>query len=479
MFTSLRSRLWLTYALIIGVVVVIVGAALVVYLIRNPYQARLENQYLQQSVRLLTATILQRGEALLSANPQQAQAAVERADQALGVRVLLYTAGGELLADSRSDQAVLAFPPGIRLGVAPTIRDTQGRRWQYAVNRLPGDFLLMVARPRARIPVLSIIRNEFITPYLQAIAVALVLGLVLAFWIARWVSGPLDRMAETARNLAASRATSELQPVMLEGPQEVRTLGRAFNAMVARVQASQRSQRDFVANVSHELKTPLTSIQGFAQAIVDGTAESPQALQQAAQVIFTEAGRMHRMVVELLDLARLDSGIANMQRQPVDLVALAASVLEKFSPLAEQAGVKLTFHSEGREAFVDGDRDRLSQVFTNLVDNALRHTPSGGQVAVQVQRGQEEVKVAVADSGPGIPAGELERIFERFYQTDKSRQAGEQRGFGLGLAIAREIVLAHNGSITAHSQGNWPLWLPDFPRQGSVFVVKLPLANSH
>jgi signal transduction histidine kinase len=479
MFTSLRSRLWLTYALIIGVVVGIVGAALVVYLIRNPYQARLENQYLQQSVRLLTATILQRGEVLLSANPQQTQAAVERADEALGVRVLLYTAGGELLADSRSDQAVLALPPAIRLGAAPTVRDAQGSRWQYAVNRLPGDFLLMVARPRARIPVLSILRNEFITPYLQAIAVALVLGLVLAFWIARWVSGPLDRMAETARNLASSRSPGELQPVLLEGPQEVLTLGRAFNAMVAHVQASQRSQRDFVANVSHELKTPLTSIQGFAQAILDGTVESPQALHQAAEVIFTEAGRMQRMVVELLELARLDSGIANIQRQPVDLVALLAAVLERISPQAEQVQVEMTFHPLVNEVVIRGDQDRLSQVFTNLLDNALKHTPPGGQVAVQVRQGPDEVEVVVADSGPGIPAGEHERIFERFYQTDKSRQAGDQRGFGLGLAIAREIVLAHNGSITAHSQENQPLLLPDFPRHGSIFVVKLPLASSH
>jgi two-component system OmpR family sensor kinase len=477
MFTSLRSRLWLTYALIIGVVVGIVGAALVFYLIRNPYQVRLENQYLQQSVRLLTSALLQRSDALQPANPQQVQAAVERAGEALGVRALLFAGGGELLADSRPDQAALRLPPAVSLGVAPALRDAQGRRWQYAVNHLPGDRVLMVARPRTRIPVLSILRNEFITPYLQAVAVALVLGLILAFWIARWVSGPLNRMAETARNLAASHSPGELPPVPLEGPKEVLTLGRAFNAMVERVQASQRSQRDFVANVSHELKTPLTSIQGFAQAILDGTVESPQALRQAAQVIFSEAGRMHRLVVELLDLARLDAGIAEMQRQPVDLAALLAGVMEKFSPLAEQAGVALTLQSGEVAVQFSGDYDRLSQVFTNLVDNALKHTPQGGQVGVQMRVGQSDVEVAVCDGGQGIPADQLERVFERFYQTDQSRPAGERRGFGLGLSIAREIMLAHGGTIAAYSQdAPRPQW-PDLPRQGSVFVVKLPLAN--
>ena len=127
----------------------------------------------------------------------------------------------------------------------------------------------------------------------------------------------------------------------MRGPHEVQDLTRAFNSMVFRVESSQKSQRAFVADVSHELKTPLTSIQGFAQAILDGTADTPETRQQSAQIILNEAGRMHRMVLDLLDLARLDSGTADLKMSVVDVRALLSNIIVKFTPLAEKAGVQL------------------------------------------------------------------------------------------------------------------------------------------
>ena len=271
--------------------------------------------------------------------------------------------------------------------------------------------------------------------------------------------------------MAASRLLTSSKPIPLEGPAEVKELGKAFNEMVHRVQASQQSQRDFVANVSHELKTPLTSIQGFAQAILDGAVPNEQSLHQAAQVIYDESSRMHRMVVELLDLARLDSGIAEIERLPVNLNTLLQAIYEKFQPIAQQAQVTLRLHL-GVLPEIQGDGDRLAQVFTNLVDNAIKFTPPGGTVTLSSQVTDDCVYLSVEDGGPGIPAGERERIFERFYQTDKSRRGDRTRGVGLGLAIAREIIQAHGGAISIGEPA-----ASKSSAYGSVFVVKIPLAR--
>jgi len=232
------------------------------------------------------------------------------------------------------------------------------------------------------------------------------------------------------------------------------------------VQAGQKAQREFVANVSHELKTPLTSIQGFAQALLDGTASTPEQQKQSAQVIYDEAGRMHRMALNLLDLARLDAGIADLKRAQVDVNALVNGVAERFTHQARQAGVTLTVDSGSLPA-ITGDGDRLAQVLTNLVDNALKFTPAGGRILLRTLTLGDGVEIHVQDSGAGIPPEALPQIFERFYQADPSRQGGKKHGAGLGLAIVREIVAAHGGKISVRST----------PGQGSVFMVRLPLVN--
>jgi len=223
--------------------------------------------------------------------------------------------------------------------------------------------------------------------------------------------------------------------------------------MVTRVQSSQRSQREFVANVSHELKTPLTSIQGFAQAILDGTADTEEARGRAAQVIFNESGRMHRMVLDLLDLARLDTGTADLAMSPVNVRALLNAVAEKFSPQSQRAGVNI--HVEVREDVppLIADGDRLAQVFTNLVDNALKFTPSGGVISLSAAVNDlAQMRITVSDTGAGIPEEEQARIFQRFYQVDPARQGGTSHGAGLGLAIAHEIIVAHGGRISVRSR---------------------------
>ncbi len=293
---------------------------------------------------------------------------------------------------------------------------------------------------------------------------AFVLSVLLALWLARSLAGPLRRTAEAAERVAAGDYTTSLD---IQVPDEARRLAQSFNTMTRAVEASQHSQRDFVANVSHELKTPLTSIQGFAQAILDGTASDEPAIRRAATVIQGEAERLSRMVGRLLDLTRLESGEVSMSWNSVDLAKLVRASADRFALLADRKQVHLALDLPDSVPIV-ADGDRLAEVLTNLIDNALNHTDPGGRVGMTVANANgDSVTISVTDTGHGIPAEDLPRIFERFYQVDKSRSrqtTAGQPGVGLGLAIVSEIVRGHNGRVNVESVLG----------VGSRFTVTLP-----
>jgi len=258
------------------------------------------------------------------------------------------------------------------------------------------------------------------------------------------------------------------QRVPPRGPDEVRHVAESFNSMAAQVQATHVAQRDFVANVSHDLKTPLTAISGWSQALLDGAAGAPADRQRAAETIYDEAGRMSRMVNQLLDLARIESGQLQVTRRIVDLSQVMTDVHRSQLPRARARGIELTLDAPVAPPLL-GDTDRLVQVFDNLVDNALTYTPAGGRVHLAVRAGEGYVEGIVSDTGAGIPADELPRVFERFYRLEKSRARGEdgRRGAGLGLAIVHELVVAHGGTVSVSSEVG----------RGSAFVVRLPAAT--
>jgi signal transduction histidine kinase len=377
-----------------------------------------------------------------------------------------------------------------------THRTQDGRELLFVAVPLPPRFALgqlhasavVVALPKESAgSIIGDLTPRLLLAGLAGLGAAVVVGLVLS----RSVYLPLQRVARAAVNVARGNYHEK---VPVQGPAEARTLAENFNRMTEAVRGSQQTLRDFLANVSHELKTPLTSIRGFSQALRDGTITEREEQERAARVIENESRRLLYLVEELLDLSRIESGQESMKRTPIQVRELFAHCAEVFSLRARETGVSLEVESEDVPSVL-GDFDRLEQVLGNLLDNAFRHTPVGGSVRLSAclssaggpqtslshrKAGAARdgwVELSVTDSGEGIPPEELAQVFDRFYkgkaalrraQDEALRQAQDKagRGTGLGLAISREIVRAHGGEIRAESS----------PGTGTRFVITLPAA---
>lgn len=294
-------------------------------------------------------------------------------------------------------------------------------------------------------------------PLAWAGLVAFVVSLVLAAAIGRSFYRPVQRVTEAAQQIADG--TYDLQ-VPVEGPPELKRMAKAFNTMASQVRVSQQRLRDFVADVSHELKSPLTSINGFAQALLDGTAADESTRVRAAEIIRDQSRRVASQVDELLDLSRIQAGRVSFSMETVDVGDVVNRAVEVFGFRADECGMAIA-RAVQPGLRVRGDSDRLEQVVSNLLDNALKHAPQGSTVGLSASQDGTWIEVSVTDEGPGIPEDKIEHVFERFYQG-----TGVRTGAGLGLAIAREIVVAHGGSISvANARGS-----------GAVFTVRLPAA---
>lgn len=249
---------------------------------------------------------------------------------------------------------------------------------------------------------------------------------------------------------------------------------------VSQVRQLERIRSDFVANVSHELRTPLTSIQGYAETLLNGEFDSPigsgldttekKRREEFLIKILNHAARLSRLVADLLELSRLESGDVELKRAPCPLNAFHETILDVFEPVLEESGVVLTWSTPETLPQVNVDKQLFMQVFVNLIDNAIKYTPDGGTIEVSAEVSGAELIVHVKDTGIGIPSESQSRVFERFYRVDKGR-AREMGGTGLGLAITKHIVLRHGGRI----------WLESTLGQGTVFHVALPntLMSAH
>lgn len=215
-------------------------------------------------------------------------------------------------------------------------------------------------------------------------------------------------------------------------------------------------RKDFIANVSHELRTPISMLQGYSEAIVDDIAETKEQKNELAQIIYEESLRLSRLVNELLDLASMEAGHLTIKPEEVEVTPFINRIYRKFKGIADENQIELTLEKDIPETVANFDPDRIEQVFTNLIDNAIRHTNKGGYVHVSVINNEHEFSVSVKDSGSGIPEEDLPFVFERFYKADKSRTRNKHvKGTGLGLSIAKNIVTAHKGKITVKSKVNF------------------------
>lgn len=300
----------------------------------------------------------------------------------------------------------------------------------------------------------------------QALWLSLALGIAAALLTAAIVSSvvytrvarPLATMARAAEEV--SRGNYE-QRVEVAGAEEMAVLARSFNQMAESLAETEVRRRQLLADVSHELRTPLATIDAYLEGLADGVVEPEP---ETWELLRSETARLTRLVEDVTTVSRAEERQLDLRIQRVECNALVERAARAAAPAYSAKGVSLDVATDGKDPAVDVDVDRLGQVLSNLLDNALRHTPSGGTVTLATRRDADAVFITVTDTGEGLSADEAERVFDRFYRTDRARSR-DRGGSGIGLTISRAIIEAHDGSLWAESPGEG---------LGARFVCRLP-----
>jgi signal transduction histidine kinase len=304
--------------------------------------------------------------------------------------------------------------------------------------------------------------RELVAYLLVAGLAAAVTAALASLFVARRISAPVRRMLVATRRVSAGHYDER---VPVAEPDELGELSEGFNAMAEALQEGERRRREFIADVSHELRTPISTLQGYAEGLVDGIVEPSE---ETFGLMHAEAERMRRLVDDLRQLSRAETGELSLNATVADPARLLKRACEGMAPLFTEKGVGLRVRTTEGSTAVLADPDRVVQVLVNLLGNALRHTPPGGWVEAEAAPIGGEVRFAVADTGEGLETEHLSHLFERFYRVEKSRsRTGSRGGSGLGLAISRALVEAMGGAIRAESAG---------PGRGARFVFALPAA---
>lgn len=302
--------------------------------------------------------------------------------------------------------------------------------------------------------------------------VVALLALGLGVLLARSISRPLLDLSRAANQIAQGDYSVTVR-VPQHSRDELALLAQAFNQMAEGISRVERLRRELVANVSHDLRTPLTVIRGYLEGLRSNQIADRRSAEQAFEAMYGEVERLLKLVNKVQQVAALDSGKAlAAERRLLNPFALAAETISRLAPLAASKGVTLVNRIPEALPSLKGDPEALGQALFNLLENALRHTPVGGQIVlkggISTGRKQPQLWLAVQDSGEGIAPEHLPHLFERFYRADASRSRRAEGGAGLGLAIVREVVEAHGGRVWAESDG--------VPGHGSTFTLKLPAA---
>jgi signal transduction histidine kinase len=360
-------------------------------------------------------------------------------------RVVVYDSGGEDTAGSQ-----IALTKSTRFANVLEAQATlRGQSYLASAMKLPGKRIdplggayVVLAQPQSLVATTA--AGDLATKLLEAGGVALIVAMLLILLVSRSVTRPLTQLAGAAEDIAAGNYSRR---VSIAGQDEIGLLGQAFNRMAEAVERARKVQRDFLANVSHELKTPLTSLIGFSQALVDGSLVSNAERAHAAGIVHEESERVLRMAQELLDLARVEAGSISMHITAVDLGGLLQQELEIVRPRAAGRSLELNLNVPDDIPPVAADPERLHQVLDNLLDNAIKYAPGGTTVNAVARLSGTSVETVIANP-TGDHRPDPDRMFERFYRADPSRSAAAG-GVGLGLAISRELVAAMRGRLWA------------------------------
>ena len=477
---TIRARIYVTLVAIILLTLVVAGLAL--FLVLGGYQDRVDQSRVRELATAWGPELFsQEQEArtldgLLSNFETNERVGGSIVDE-LDVAVLGLSSSGEVMRVSEEEDRFLgerldvdtdaldtAAPDGVTF-LEGMVEAEDGERLTYVLAPLSEEQAARQGYCCVAVALVGEPRTTLLGDLSWRLVIAGVLALVIAtlvgFLVSRSIYRPVQRVAAAARSVARGQLQ---QRVSVEGSQEAQELARSFNQMTEEVERQQTALRDFLANVSHDLQTPLTSINGFSQALMDNIVVEDEGRHNAYRIIEDESRRLLRLVEGLLDLSRIEAGQVQVERKPVAAALLLSHVGELFTLRAQELDVRLSVR-ESDVGEVLGDWDRLDQVLGNLVDNALRHTPPGGDVVLSARvESETSVSIAVADTGVGIAEEAIPHLFDRYYKSDRP---GAQGGTGLGLAIARELVRAQGGEIQVSSE----------PGEGTTFRVILRRAD--
>ncbi|MEK6289124.1 MAG: heavy metal sensor histidine kinase [Acidobacteriota bacterium] len=346
------------------------------------------------------------------------------------------------------DEVSLSETEHVRIITWPA-RDEDGEEF-FVVE---GQSLRDVQRAQKQLILLLAIANPL----------ALLLASLGGLWLASRALSPVDRLTRAAERIGRGNLSERVEEHRSQD--EIGRLAATFNQMISRLEQTFERERRFTADASHELKTPLAVLRGDMEVALRRQ-RTPEEYQRVLESSLEEIARLTKLTEDLLTLARSDADQSVLEREHVELDQLAAEAREYIAPLAQSAGVSLSYEAPASAIVVEGDQKRLQQLLVNLLDNAIKYTPPGGSARLTLSREGSSAVIEVSDNGRGIPASALPHIFERFYRQTDPRDS-RVTGFGLGLAISKWIADAHAGSIAVNSNEG----------QGSTFTVRLPLAQ--
>lgn len=480
MFKTLRSRIVATYLVVIIICLLLASVVFVLFLTR--YQKSKAREDLRRQVGTVAGDIgrvvaelgfwspgAKRGQE--SAQPRRIiQGTLNSESRVLGAKLFLVDLNGTVVAEANG---------GIQLGersldLPPSLLERSRKQVvDEFLTRFDRDFIFVSAPTlldREEQGFLMAVKpiNEvgagigsLIWYVVLAGVIALGLSMLLAFYLSSAISRPVGAVAGAARKMAAGDYEQE---VTARGSDEINELARDFNMMARRVRAAYELQQNFVGNVSHELRTPVTSIEGFSQALLDGVSRGEEEKRRSLEIINQESRRLVRLLNDLLLLSQIDAGELRAEKKRVDVVDLVRRTGSLYSERADGEGINLRLDTPASPVSLCTDPDRLERVLTNLMDNAMKYTASGGTVALSCAVGGGAVDISVADTGQGMAPELLPHIFDRFFRVEESRST-RHGGAGLGLSICKELVETLGGRIRVES----------LPGEGTTFTVTLPL----